>query len=158
VNLITGISGTGKTELGNILVKDFGFVHLDLEDANTLNRLFANPTQFIGDIVSQDRDSVVTWGFNPEHQPSVSSVLQFKTSGFKLLWFDGNRPAALRAFTEACFIYVDFPCPKDHNPPESPLRRAVSSPLGSATPPEAIGYSPWSGIEPNRKKNIGPRS
>ncbi len=88
--LITGIPGTGKTELGNNLVKDFGFVHHDLEDANTLNRLFANPTQFIADIVSQDRDSVVTWGFNPEHQPSVSSVLQFKTSGFKLLWFDGN--------------------------------------------------------------------
>jgi hypothetical protein len=96
--LITGIPGTGKTKLADNLAKDFGFVHHDLEDSNTLSLLFANPTKFIADIVAQNTDAVVTWGFNPEHQPSVSSVLQFKTSGFKLLWFDGNRPAALRAF------------------------------------------------------------
>jgi hypothetical protein len=96
--LITGIPGMGKTDLGNNLAKDFGFVHYDLEDPNTLNRLLANPTQFIADIVSQSRDTTVTWGFNPEHQPSVSSVLQFRAAGFKLIWFDGNRPAALREF------------------------------------------------------------
>jgi hypothetical protein len=41
---------------------------------------------------------VVTWGFVPDNQPSVELVLRFKNSGFKLLWFDGNRQAALRAF------------------------------------------------------------
>ena len=96
--LITGIPGTGKTTLADNLAMDFGFVHHDLEEPNTLNRLFADPTQFIADIVTQNSDTVVTWGFNPEHQPSVSSVLQLKTVGFKLIWFDGNRPAALRAF------------------------------------------------------------
>ena len=33
--LITGIPGTGKTDLNN-LVKDFGFVHHDLEDVEYL--------------------------------------------------------------------------------------------------------------------------
>jgi hypothetical protein len=96
--LITGIPGTGKTELGDNLAKDFGFGHYDLEDPNTLNRLLSDPTQFIADIVSQSRDTAVTWGFNPENQPSVSAVREFRKLGFKLIWFDGNRPAALRAF------------------------------------------------------------
>jgi hypothetical protein len=96
--LITGIPGTGKTELGNNLVKDFGFAHYDLEKQQTLDRLAASPTQFIADIVSDNRDTVVTWGFMPNDQASVSIVARFKTSGFKLLWLDGNRPAALRAF------------------------------------------------------------
>jgi hypothetical protein len=96
--LITGIPGTDKTELADTLARDFGFVHHDLEKQQTLDRLAANPTQFIADTMSQKNDTVVSWGFNPEHQPSVSVVLQFRAAGFKLIWFDGNRPAALRAF------------------------------------------------------------
>jgi len=98
--LITGIPGTGKTELGKKLVKDCGFVHYDLEDLNNFNLLFANPTQFIGDIIQASGGAVATWGFVPDHQASVSIVLQLKTAGFKLIWFDGNRPAALRAFLQ----------------------------------------------------------
>ena len=41
---------------------------------------------------------MVTWGFVPDNPPSVALVLQLKTAGFKLIWFDGNRPAALQAF------------------------------------------------------------
>jgi hypothetical protein len=42
--------------------------------------------------------NVVTWGFVPDHQTSESIVLQFRAAGFMLIWFDGNRPAALREF------------------------------------------------------------
>lgn len=98
VFLITGIPGTGKTTLGENLAKDFGFVHYDLEDPNTFNSLFADPTQFIGDALKTAGGIVATWGFVPDNQPSVALVLQLKTAGFKLIWFDGNRPAALRAF------------------------------------------------------------
>jgi len=31
-------------------------------------------------------------------------------------------------------------------------------PNRNAAPPEANGYSPWPGTEPNRKKNVGPQS
>lgn len=96
--LITGIPGTGKTTLADNLAKDFGFVHHDLEDPSVLQRLFANPTQFIADTLSQNRDTLLTWGFVPDHQQSVALILQLKTAGFKLIWFDGNRPAALQAF------------------------------------------------------------
>jgi hypothetical protein len=75
--------------------------------------LAASPTQFIADTMAQNSDTVVTWGFNPEHQPSVSSVLQFRSAGFKLIWFDGNRPAALREFikrgtVEEIFFYLQM--------------------------------------------------
>jgi ATPase family associated with various cellular activities (AAA) len=96
--LITGIPGTGKTTFANALAKNFGFVHHDLEAPNTLNNLFADPTRFIGDTLQASGGVVATWGFVPDHQASVSIVLQFRAAGFKLIWFDGNRPAALRGF------------------------------------------------------------
>ena len=102
--LITGISGTGKTRFGDTLATDFGFRHYDLEEDQTSNRMFADPTGFIGDILRGNKDTVATWGFNPEHQPSVSLVLQFKNSGFNLIWFDGNRPAALREFIKRATV------------------------------------------------------
>jgi hypothetical protein len=96
--LIAGIPGTGKTWYGDRFAEEFGFAHYDLEKQQMLDRLAANPAQFIADIVSQNRDAVVTWGFRPDDAASVSIVLQFKTASFKLIWFDGNRPAALREF------------------------------------------------------------
>ena len=96
--LISGIPGTGKTWYGDKFVEEFGFLHYDLEEQQTLNRFASNPAQFIADAVSQKRNVVVTWGFVPDHQPSIEAVLQFRNSGFKLIWFDGNRAAALREF------------------------------------------------------------
>lgn len=52
-------------------------------------------------------------GFVPDHELSLRSVLDFKDNGFKVVWFDGNRPAALREFikrgtvAEVCF-YVQM--------------------------------------------------
>jgi hypothetical protein len=78
-------------------------MHCDLEDQSTLDRLAANPTQFIADIASQNRDTVVTWGFLPD-QTQTALVLQFRSTGFKLIWFDGNRPAALREFQKRATV------------------------------------------------------
>jgi hypothetical protein len=46
---------------------------------------------------------VVTWDFLPD-QIQTSLVLQFREAGFKLIWFDGNRPAALRAFQKRATV------------------------------------------------------
>jgi hypothetical protein len=43
-------------------------------------------------------DPTITWGFMPNDQLSTSVVLPLRSAGFKLIWFDGNRPAALRQF------------------------------------------------------------
>jgi adenylate kinase family enzyme len=96
--LIAGIPGAGKTWYGDKFAEEFEFVHYDLEDRQTLDRFAANATQFIADAVGQDRSVVVTWGFVPDNHPCVSAVLQFRSAGFKLIWFDGARPAALREF------------------------------------------------------------
>src|SRR5438552_2268444 len=95
--LITGVPGTGKTWFGDKFAINFGFVHYDLEEQQTLNRLAANPAQFIAEIITRNENVVVTWGFLPD-ETQTAIVLQFRNSGFKLIWFDGNRPAALREF------------------------------------------------------------
>ena len=95
--LITGIPGTGKTCYCNKFASDFGFVHLDLEDRQTLNRLANDPARFIAELTAQQRSVVVTWGFLPD-QVQTGIVLQFRDAGFRWIWFDGNRPAALREF------------------------------------------------------------
>ncbi len=95
--LITGIPGSGKTTYGNEFARMFGFAHYDLENQQTLNRLAANPMQFIDNNAQSGGKAVVTWGFLPD-QSQISIVEQFKSSGFKLIWLDGNRQAALDRF------------------------------------------------------------
>ena len=94
--LITGIPGTGKTCYGNKFARRFGFVHVDLDDQQTLNGLAYDPAQFIAELTAQRRSVVVTWRFFPDED--IAAVLQFRNAGFKWIWFDGNRPAALREF------------------------------------------------------------
>lgn len=95
--LITGIPGTGKTFYGDAWAKEFGFLHCDLEKEETFIRFVSNPAEFIRTLANQESSVVVTWGFLPD-QAQTALVLQFRSSGFKLIWFDGNRPAALRTF------------------------------------------------------------
>jgi adenylate kinase family enzyme len=95
--LISGIPGTGKTTYGNRFERDFGFVHCDLENQQRLNCLGANPAGFIDELKGGNQNVVVTWGFMPD-EAQTNIVLQFRDAGFTLTWFDGNRPAALRAF------------------------------------------------------------
>jgi len=96
--LITGIPGTGKTTYGNKFAVEFGFLHRDLEDQETLNHLVADPPKFIRGLLRENRNVVVTWGFAPDDQASPYLVQLFREAGFQWIWFDGNRPAALREF------------------------------------------------------------
>ncbi len=104
--LITGIPGTGKTCYANKFAKELGFLHHDLEDQQmqTLSRFDANPAQFIGELLNEKKNVVVTWGFGPDCERSVSLVLQLRNAGFKWIWFDGNRPAALREFQKRATV------------------------------------------------------
>jgi hypothetical protein len=96
--LISGIPGTGKTYYGDKFASAFGFVHHDVEDPATAQRLSIDPAAFIEELTRLGRNTVVTWGFHPEDSLSVDIVRLFRNSGFKLIWFDGNRRAALSAF------------------------------------------------------------
>ena len=102
--LITGIPGTGKTTYGDKFAKEFGFVHRDLEDEQTMNRFNAYPAQFIGELLNEKKSVVVTWGFGPDCERSVFLVQQLRDAGFKWIWFDGNRSAALREFQKRATV------------------------------------------------------
>lgn len=95
--LITGIPGTGKSTYGNSFAQDFGFVHFDFEGTEILTSFASDPTQFIGNVLQRSENIVITWGFVPITE-QIAAVKILEASGFKLFWFDGNRPAALRAF------------------------------------------------------------
>ena len=74
--------GTGKTTYGGMFATEFGFVHHDLEEQQTLNRFVANRAQFIGELLNEKKNVVVTWGFAPDEEPSVSLVLHPRSAGF----------------------------------------------------------------------------
>lgn len=84
--LITGIPGTGKTWMGDYMAQHHNFTHSDIEATG-----MTNLDQIEGDIV-------LTWGFVPDDSGSINLITEFIGKGFKLIWFDGNRPAALREF------------------------------------------------------------
>ena len=95
--LLTGIPGTGKTFYGDKFATEFGFAHYDLEDQRTLSR-FSSLGQLVSELVSVKKNVVVSWGFNPVDPPSLELIRLLRNAGFKLIWFDGNRAAALQAF------------------------------------------------------------
>ncbi|MGH7198191.1 MAG: hypothetical protein ACREH5_05580 [Candidatus Omnitrophota bacterium] len=97
--LIAGVPATGKTTVGRYLGSERSFLHIDFEDRSPLwnEFLITNPAGLIDDFSCHGGDLVVTWGFAPEAH-SIRVVKIFKEKGFDLIWFDGNRQAALREF------------------------------------------------------------
>lgn len=103
--LITGIPGTGKTEVGNYLKNVHHFKHVDFEDGLSLSSFATNPEDFITREL-QKGDIVISWGFVPV-DAQISFVKYLQSIGFKLIWFDGNREAARRAFIKRGTVSVD---------------------------------------------------
>jgi len=95
--LITGIPGTGKTTVGNYLREHFGFIHYDFEDENVLKLFGQDKNRFISRALTRKR-VVITWGFMPYGH--TEHVFEIKRRGFILIWFDGDRDAALREFSK----------------------------------------------------------
>ena len=93
--LITGIPGMGKTTLA-IIIDSNGFLHIEMEtEENQHAFLHSNPRSFI-ESLGQEKDIVVSYGFNP--LGCTIDVLFLKNEGFKVIWLDGNREAALREY------------------------------------------------------------
>lgn len=98
--LITGIPGTGKTCIGDYLEERCDFKHLDME--KIIPSSGHNYWQFLTSAISEARESnkdiVITWGFMPG--VDNDKILKLKEMGAKMIWFDGNREAARKAFLE----------------------------------------------------------
>jgi len=94
--LIAGIPGTGKTTFGNFLEKNYGYVHVDMEENHNTSEMLNDTDVFIKKYFSGNKNVVVTWGFSPD-QETIDIVNKLRTFGFKIFWFDGNRDSAHKA-------------------------------------------------------------
>jgi len=96
----------GKTEIGKYLEKEHGFQHFDLEEPNNIH-LYVNSNGNVSVLLKNiNREKVViTWGFRPIDD--IQYVLNLKSCGFKLVWFDGDRPSAFREFMKVKAAYEE---------------------------------------------------
>jgi len=88
--VVAGIPATGKSTFSRWLAAEHGFVHQDVDTQGMPSgQTLAN------------RPIVIDWGF-PAHETALSSYLrlieEWKMSGARLWWFDGDRDVALRSF------------------------------------------------------------
>src|SRR5690349_11817735 len=99
--LIAGIPGTGKTTIGDYLQENCGYTHLDMESGSGSNMAEAwnDPDRFVARLQMMSNDVVVTWGFVP-NEKFIALINRLKTNGFKVIWLDGNRESARRAFVK----------------------------------------------------------
>jgi hypothetical protein len=110
VLLICGMPASGKTTFGNWLRDTHGFLHLNLELKDSLvanglpsfwpeQRLWSmDPQQvqrFIGYLHTQDRDTVMTWGF---HVDCLGLIQEMASVGVTAWWFEVDRLAAREKF------------------------------------------------------------
>jgi hypothetical protein len=94
--LITGVPGMGKTTIGNYFQSHLGYEHLDAEEIprNSLEEFVSNLYIFA---YKPGENKVITWGFQPgsAHDQIVQDL---QCLGYRMVWFDGNREAAHRAY------------------------------------------------------------
>jgi hypothetical protein len=82
--LLCGLSGAGKTAVGNRL-SEMGWTHIDCEQHH-LNEpdWIADPIKYIPD----EPNVVATWGFIPRFMTTVWTIID---SGFTVIWLTGKQ-------------------------------------------------------------------
>lgn len=108
--LITGIPGTGKTEISNYLKDNHGFQHLDREITDSWPPQLEDRIEWVKNQIAalepHSNGIVISWGFMPGYDEK--EIRQLRQVGFKLFWFDGNRPAARQAFIKRNTVGIDL--------------------------------------------------
>ena len=92
--LITGIPGTGKTTIGEYLRANKGYEHFNMERELVSQSSFSAAIEAF--LEAPGENKVITWGFRPGVDDA--GVKQLQALGFQMIWFDGNREAARKAF------------------------------------------------------------
>src|SRR5690242_3199343 len=93
--IIAGIPGTGKTTIGEYLQAHEAFEHFDAEKARWTEAGIFRP-DLDAFLIVPASNKVITWGFVPQRDAvDVKETIEF---GYRLIWFDGNRNAARKAF------------------------------------------------------------
>jgi hypothetical protein len=96
--LVTGTPGTGKRQLGNFLVEEHAFLHIDLDNPDARTRvpgLAEGSCALLEATIGPDQDVVVTWSDSSDEALPVVRLLE--SFGFEWIWLDGDRGAAMPA-------------------------------------------------------------
>jgi hypothetical protein len=101
--LVTGTAGSGKRIVGNLLVDEHRYVHIDLDNPHANRRFLGHGLEGLRaelDVnLEPGQDTVVTWTPSPnEALPFVRLMLAY---GFDWVWLDGDRGAAFHGYFSA---------------------------------------------------------
>ena len=98
--LVTGTAGSGKRIVGNLLVDDRSYVHIDLDNPHANRRFLGHGIEGLRAELEANlepgQDTVVTW--TPPKTSQRNGALPFvrlmQAYGFDWVWLDGDRGAA----------------------------------------------------------------
>jgi len=102
--LLSGIPATGKSEFGRYLARKRGFAHYDMECSprgwphpELKQKWDTDVSAFIEEALKTHGRVALDWGFPVS---CVSFVRQLQALGVRLIWFDGDIPAARKIFMQ----------------------------------------------------------
>jgi adenylate kinase family enzyme len=92
---VSGPSGVGKTTLGHILEKKYGWHHVDCEKMHLLKNMtwLEDPLAFI----PEKENTVLTWGLVLSTFSAAEKIID---SGFTYIWLDGSKEYIQRSLKE----------------------------------------------------------
>jgi broad-specificity NMP kinase len=121
---ISGPSGVGKTTLGKLLSKDYGWVHVDCELLHSKYKI--NWEESYKEILLNKDNIVLTWGLLKQHFFIAESILGL---GFDYIWLSGKEDFIKKSLIDrgesSDFI-------------KSPLRKETKEIIKLKTPNEII--------------------
>ena len=105
--LVTGTAGSGKRIVGNMLVDDRSYVHIDLDNPHANRRFLGHGIEGLRAELEANlepgQDTVVTW--TPPKASQRNGGLPFvrlmQSYGFDWVWLDGDRGAAFHGYFSA---------------------------------------------------------
>src|SRR4051812_36706232 len=101
--LVTGTAGSGKRIVGNMLVDERSFVHIDFDNSHANKRFLGNGVEGLRAELEANlepgQDLVITW--TPTRNGALPFVRLLQSYGFDWVWCDGDRGAAFHGYFSA---------------------------------------------------------
>ena len=101
--LVTGTAGSGKRIVGNLLVDERSYVHIDLDNPHANRRFLGGGLEQLREELEANlepgQDTVITW--TPGRSGSQPFVRLMLSYGFDWVWVDGDRGAAFHGYFTA---------------------------------------------------------
>jgi hypothetical protein len=106
--LVTGTAGSGKRIIGNVLVDDRSYVHIDLDNPHANRRFLGKGIEGLREELEANlepgQDTVITWT-PPQKSAQRNGALAFvrlmQSYGFDWVWLDGDRGTAFNGYFSA---------------------------------------------------------